>query len=417
MTQGNILEQAKQGNPDAIAALMSRSMKSQGIDVRASLEGSCLQVRLEAPKVPSPQATIAFVRKGMTNLGIETIDSVDIQSYQAGAALPTWQERIFLRESEVAEEPEELPPPLPDLDEEETRWGNEEVAIDSESALETNGVDELVDEEMPDMQDLDSSFDSIEIGPEGTIPQESINDEDYTSELPDELSGFASMAEFPENEYGAGVNEDSNNLETEDSPMEEEQKPKTSPLALLLVLLVALGLGGFYIYTQKPELLASVPILKDYLPGTTPSPDDATATAPAAPPEAPAAAPAEAPPANPDAAAPPAEAPPAEAPAAPVPTNDGPDAAAPPAEAPAEAPAATETAEPFRDAVNKANSATSKIETAQTPADWSQIAADWQDAVTLMEAVPETHPEYATAQDRIPKYRRFLEYAQQQAAQ
>lgn len=398
MTQGNILEQAKQGNPDAIAALMSRSMKSQGIDVRASLEGSCLQVRLEAQKVPSPQATIAFVRKGLTNLGVERIESVEIESYQPGEATPTWQEQIFLREAAPP-----TPPPISPLpDDVETQWGSEEIAIDD--GLDDEFADESLVGDSSLMEQLDSG------AADEVIPQESIDDDDYGSQLPEELSGFASIAEFPDDEYSATANDEDKALEQEreDSVMDEEQKPKTSPLALLLLLLAALGLGGYYVYKQKPELLASVPVLKNYLPGTSatdtagvpdgtvvpeavPVPEAAPATAPAA--EAPAAAP----PAQPPAAEAPAPAPVAPAPVAPAPV------------------AVEASADPFRDAVNKANSASGMIQTAKTPTEWSQIAADWQAAVNLMQAVPESHPQYAIAQDRIPKYRRYLEYAQQQA--
>ena len=418
MTQGNILEQAKQGNPDAIAALMSRSMKSQGIDVRASLEGSCLQVRLEAQKVPSPQATIAFVRKGLTNLGVERIESVEIESYQPGEATPTWQEQIFLREAAPP-----TPPPISPLpDDVETQWGSEEIAIDD--GLDDEFADESLVGDNLLMQEIDSGT------ADEVIPQESIDDDDYGSQLPEELSGFASIAEFPDDEYSATANDEDNALEQEreDSVMDEEQKPKTSPLALLLLLLAALGLGGYYVYKQKPELLASVPVLKNYLPVTsatdttaaapdgtvvpeaTPVPEAAPATAPAA--ETPAAAP----PAQPPAAEAPAAAPPAQPPAA-----EAPAPAAAPAPTAAPAPAAPATvaveasADPFRDAVNKANSASGMIQTAKTPTEWSQIAADWQAAVNLMQAVPESHPQYAIAQDRIPKYRRYLEYAQQQA--
>ena len=403
MTQGNILEQAKQGNPDAIAALMSRSMKSQGIDVRASLEGSCLQVRLEAQKVPSPQATIAFVRKGLTNLGVERIESVEIESYQPGEATPTWQEQIFLREAAPP-----TPPPISPLpDDVETQWGSEEIAIDD--GLDDEFADESLVGDSSLMEQLDSG------AADEVIPQESIDDDDYGSQLPEELSGFASIAEFPDDEYSATANDEDNALEQEreDSVMDEEQKPKTSPLALLLLLLAALGLGGYYVYKQKPELLASVPVLKNYLPGTsatdTAGVPDGTVVPEAVP--VPEAAPATAPAAEAPAAAPPAQPPAAEAPA-PAPAAPAPVAPAPVAPAPV---AVEASADPFRDAVNKANSASGMIQTAKTPTEWSQIAADWQAAVNLMQAVPESHPQYAIAQDRIPKYRRYLEYAQQQA--
>jgi hypothetical protein len=47
--------------------------------------------------------------------------------------------------------------------------------------------------------------------------------------------------------------------------------------------------------------------------------------------------------------------------------------------------------------------------------EWQEIAILWNDALVLMKQVPESHPSYDIAQDRIPKYRKYREFAKQMA--
>jgi hypothetical protein len=54
MTQPDLLDLAKQGNPKAIAALLNRSLQAKGITAKANLkENGYLQVMLEASQIPS----------------------------------------------------------------------------------------------------------------------------------------------------------------------------------------------------------------------------------------------------------------------------------------------------------------------------------------------------------------------------
>lgn len=99
-----------------------------------------------------------------------------------------------------------------------------------------------------------------------------------------------------------------------------------------------------------------------------------------------------------------------------------PEAASPdtaPATAPAQpvvtSPDTTATsADPFREAVNAATQAANLAQTADSPEAWSQVADRWDSAVKNMQVVPSDHPRYDVAQQKIPEYQRYLDYAQQQ---
>lgn len=69
--------------------------------------------------------------------------------------------------------------------------------------------------------------------------------------------------------------------------------------------------------------------------------------------------------------------------------------------------------DPFRDAVNAATQAATLAQTAATPEEWSRVAEYWGSAVDNMKAVPTDHPKYDVAQDKVPEYQRYLDYAQQ----
>jgi len=51
---------------------------------------------------------------------------------------------------------------------------------------------------------------------------------------------------------------------------------------------------------------------------------------------------------------------------------------------------------------------------AQVKSDPSQVVQAWQQAIALMQAVPEEHPAYTTAQQKIQEYQQNLNYWQAQ---
>lgn len=95
-TQPNILELAKQGNAKAIAILMNRQLPPKGITAKAAFKEGCLQIMLESAQVPNQQALVAFIRKGITSLGTESIQKVKVYGRQKGEDFPAWSEEFEL---------------------------------------------------------------------------------------------------------------------------------------------------------------------------------------------------------------------------------------------------------------------------------------------------------------------------------
>lgn len=95
-TQPNILELAKQGNAKAIAILINRQLQPKGITAKAAFKDSCLQIILESVQVPNQKALVAFVRKGITSLGAESIQKVKVYGRKKGEDFPAWSEEFEL---------------------------------------------------------------------------------------------------------------------------------------------------------------------------------------------------------------------------------------------------------------------------------------------------------------------------------
>jgi len=95
-TLQNILELAKRGSPKAIAVLMNRHLQSKGIIAKADLRGGCLQVLLESEQVLDQLTLVAFIRRGVTNLGTEAIKKVRVYGKQTSEKFPAWIQEIEL---------------------------------------------------------------------------------------------------------------------------------------------------------------------------------------------------------------------------------------------------------------------------------------------------------------------------------
>lgn len=79
---------------------------------------------------------------------------------------------------------------------------------------------------------------------------------------------------------------------------------------------------------------------------------------------------------------------------------------------PSPSPVVTPSRDPYNEAINIASSAIEYSKAALVREDWMMIARRWQQAVESLQAVPESHPQYATAQEKIPQYQRFAQDAQ-----
>jgi len=124
ITTHSVLELAKQGDAEAIATLINRSIQSKGITAAANLEGECLKLDLRSPQKINQKAMVSLIRKGMLSLQIKTIKELVISAYQSDYETASdkqiWQLNLNL---ESPEEPEpELaqsePPQSTDVQEE-----------------------------------------------------------------------------------------------------------------------------------------------------------------------------------------------------------------------------------------------------------------------------------------------------------
>ena len=110
MTDSNVLELAKLGDPQAIAALMNQSLEAKGMLAKVERQGDCLEVVLEAERVPNRQALTAFVQKGIRNLGIPSIRAVRILGQQVGASYPAWMQELQMDAEALSETPLNIQP-------------------------------------------------------------------------------------------------------------------------------------------------------------------------------------------------------------------------------------------------------------------------------------------------------------------
>jgi hypothetical protein len=341
----------------------------------------------------------------MANLGIASIATVKVFGRQVGQDTPVWQEDIILdEEAAMAAAPMSAPMDSP-LD-----------SLDDEDLLPDDPLDDdFYRDDAPNSLDDGAYFD----------------EDDYSDSTPSDVPHLPneSITDFVDDDpeaYNDDLADDS--LEDAEGIIDNDDKPAKQSGGLLLGLLafLALVLGGYYVYSQKPEVLAGLPVVGDLIPGLGGREGDEAAIADDIPvaTEAPAEAPApeSASPeavedtANPvdgdDAATADATAPEA----APAPVAETPPVSPANDEAPADPPSPA-AVDPFREAVSAATKAAQLTQSATTAAEWAEITTLWETAIDQMGAVTSESPNYAIAQDRLNSYPANLNYARQQAGQ
>lgn len=113
MSDSNLLTLAKQGNPKAIAAMLNKSLQPKGITAKAGVKENCLQILLESEQIPDQEAMVSYIRKGLINLGVESIKSVKVYGRQKGIETPAWNQQFELA---FPEEKPESPELIDDID-------------------------------------------------------------------------------------------------------------------------------------------------------------------------------------------------------------------------------------------------------------------------------------------------------------
>jgi predicted aspartyl protease len=105
MTQPSVIERAKQGDPEAIATLLNHALQPKGITATVHRWGDCLRIMLETEQIPGQQATVQYMQKSMSKLGVETIKTVQLYIKHRFATVPAWSQRFELETLPVSLSP------------------------------------------------------------------------------------------------------------------------------------------------------------------------------------------------------------------------------------------------------------------------------------------------------------------------
>ncbi|PZV07134.1 MAG: hypothetical protein DCF21_22035, partial [Leptolyngbya sp.] len=89
---------ARQGNPDAIAALINRHLETQGITAHVAQQDSTLKVSLESAHVPNQADLVAYVKKGITGLDLAAVYHLTVSAKQPGSDASAWSEDLVLQD-------------------------------------------------------------------------------------------------------------------------------------------------------------------------------------------------------------------------------------------------------------------------------------------------------------------------------
>ncbi len=92
----SLLEQAKDGDAGAIAALLNSSLSPKGIAVRAERESYSLSLWFTGSPAPPQAATVAYARRAIERLQVPSIGILQLYGEQTGFAQPAWSEEISL---------------------------------------------------------------------------------------------------------------------------------------------------------------------------------------------------------------------------------------------------------------------------------------------------------------------------------
>ncbi len=115
MTQPTVLELAQNGDPQAIATLMNRTLHAQGMNARVARQGDRIMVMTEAEQVPNRMLMTNFVRNGINGLNLnDSIRIVRILGKKKGAEQPAWVQELELSAPAAATAEPAVEPELDD---------------------------------------------------------------------------------------------------------------------------------------------------------------------------------------------------------------------------------------------------------------------------------------------------------------
>ncbi len=105
MTQSTLLRHAKQGNPTAIATLINRHARHQGVVAHVSLQGDCLHVILEGQEPPLQTFWSHYLERALSQLGTTAVRQLQVYGRCYGAKHSAWSETIALGDNTLVTAP------------------------------------------------------------------------------------------------------------------------------------------------------------------------------------------------------------------------------------------------------------------------------------------------------------------------
>ncbi|MCS7226858.1 MAG: pentapeptide repeat-containing protein [Gloeomargarita sp. SKYB31] len=96
MSVPNLLQLARQGDPHAIAVLMTQALAPQGVTAQAQLRQGCLEVVLTGNHTPDQRHCLQVIRQGLVRLEVPVIQTVKVYGLRTGETLPEWMEVFSL---------------------------------------------------------------------------------------------------------------------------------------------------------------------------------------------------------------------------------------------------------------------------------------------------------------------------------
>ncbi|MCY7273721.1 MAG: hypothetical protein LH702_08235, partial [Phormidesmis sp. CAN_BIN44] len=99
MNEWELVKLAKEGEVQAILALLNQTFGDRAITVKVSLQSTCLRILLEADQVPDSETAIALIQERMEDIKSDRIRSVQIFGRVNGVNRSVWSETLILESS------------------------------------------------------------------------------------------------------------------------------------------------------------------------------------------------------------------------------------------------------------------------------------------------------------------------------
>lgn len=160
MSQPDVLELAKQGNPRAIAAIINHLGRPNHISAKATRQDDRLHILLESEQPIHQPTAVALIYKIVSSLKSEAIAAIHIYGRQTGEKSVAWNQEITLAASTMTPPPElEQPEAINDATESEA-MSQADAAMAESSMMAQNQVSlslEPEQVELPATLPLDAS--------------------------------------------------------------------------------------------------------------------------------------------------------------------------------------------------------------------------------------------------------------------